>query len=127
MNPRRIFSRQVPGTDMRTLPETTLTAPKFTYARNAARAGVSQSVVGRDFTPSTSANRNMIAKVRNANTELSNRPNVLARAMVLQKAGIIDRVIEKENGPSAVSQRKQVNGSLIIRGSARAPREGGTP
>ncbi|WP_204758386.1 LacI family DNA-binding transcriptional regulator [Halomonas urmiana] len=56
-------------------------------------AGVSQSAVSRVFTPGASVSKKTIEKVRKAADELGYRPNVLARAMVSGKSGIIGLVV----------------------------------
>ena len=59
----------------------------------AERAGVSQSAVGRVFTPGASVSERMAHKVREAASDLGYRPNVLARAMALGRSRIIGLVV----------------------------------
>lgn len=66
---------------------------KVTSLEVAKKAGVSQSAVSRVFTPGASASAATQEKVRRAAEELGYRPNVLARAMVSGKSGIIGLVV----------------------------------
>ncbi len=66
---------------------------KITSIDVARRAGVSQSAVSRVFTPGASASDKTTEKVRKAAQDLGYRPNVLARAMVSGKSGIIGLVV----------------------------------
>ncbi|TLF50550.1 substrate-binding domain-containing protein [Halomonas urmiana] len=68
-------------------------ASKVTSMHVAHLAGVSQSAVSRVFTPGASVSKKTIEKVRKAADELGYRPNVLARAMVSGKSGIIGLVV----------------------------------
>ena len=68
-------------------------ASKVTSMEVAKLAGVSQSAVSRVFTPGASASKKTAEKVRKAADQLGYRPNVLARAMVSGKSGIIGLVV----------------------------------
>src|SRR6056297_2801147 len=66
---------------------------RITSADVAARAGVSQSVVSRVFTPGASASARTAEKVRKAAAELGYRPNVIARTMASGRSRIIGLVV----------------------------------
>ncbi len=66
---------------------------KVTSLAVAKLAGVSQSAVSRVFTPGASVSQKTIDKVKRAATQLTYRPNVLARAMVSGKSRIIGLVV----------------------------------
>lgn len=80
---------------------------KITSMDVARLAGVSQSAVSRVFTPGASASKKTVEKVRKAAEQLGYRPNVLARAMVSGKSGIIGLVVAYLNNqfyPEAVEK-----------------------
>ena len=82
----------------------------------ARLAGVSQSAVSRVFTPGASASKKTIEKVRKAAEELGYRPNVLARAMVSGKSGIIGLVVAYLNNQYYPEALEKLTNALQDRG-----------
>jgi DNA-binding LacI/PurR family transcriptional regulator len=70
-----------------------MASDKVTSLVVARLAGVSQSAVSRVYTPGASVSPKTVAKVKKAAAELDYRPNVLARAMVSGKTGIVGLVV----------------------------------
>lgn len=91
-------------------------ASKVTSLDVARRAGVSQSAVSRVFTPGASASKKTIEKVRKAADELGYRPNVLARAMVSGKSGIIGLVVAYLNNQYYPEALEKLTNALQDRG-----------
>ncbi len=91
-------------------------AHKVTSAEVARLAGVSQSAVSRVFTPGASASAKTIEKVRKAAKELGYRPNVLARAMVSGKSGIIGLVVAYLNNQFYPEALEKLSNALQERG-----------
>ncbi len=93
-----------------------MVAQKVTSAEVARLAGVSQSAVSRVFTPGASASAKTIEKVRKAAKELGYRPNVLARAMVSGKSGIIGLVVAYLNNQFYPEALEKLTNTLQERG-----------
>ncbi|MFY2823352.1 LacI family DNA-binding transcriptional regulator [Ruegeria sp. MALMAid1280] len=93
-----------------------MVAQKVTSAEVARLAGVSQSAVSRVFTPGASASAKTIEKVRKAAKELGYRPNVLARAMVSGKSGIIGLVVAYLNNQFYPEALEKLSNALQERG-----------
>ncbi|MBY6068442.1 LacI family DNA-binding transcriptional regulator [Leisingera aquaemixtae] len=91
-------------------------ASKVTSMDVARLAGVSQSAVSRVFTPGASASKKTIEKVRKAAEELGYRPNVLARAMVSGKSGIIGLVVAYLNNQYYPEALEKLTNALQDRG-----------
>ncbi|MBQ4825804.1 LacI family DNA-binding transcriptional regulator [Leisingera sp. HS039] len=91
-------------------------ASKVTSMDVARLAGVSQSAVSRVFTPGASASKKTIEKVRKAAKELGYRPNVLARAMVSGKSGIIGLVVAYLNNQYYPEALEKLTNALQDRG-----------
>lgn len=91
-------------------------ASKVTSLDVARLAGVSQSAVSRVFTPGASASKKTIEKVRKAAVELGYRPNVLARAMVSGKSGIIGLVVAYLNNQYYPEALEKLTNALQERG-----------
>ncbi|MFW8635601.1 LacI family DNA-binding transcriptional regulator [Cribrihabitans pelagius] len=91
-------------------------ASKVTSLDVARRAGVSQSAVSRVFTPGASASKKTIEKVRKAAEELGYRPNVLARAVVSGKSGIIGLVVAYLNNQFYPEAIEKLTNALQERG-----------
>lgn len=72
---------------------------KATSLDVARLAGVSQSAVSRVFTPGGSASKATVAKVSEAARQLGYRPNVLARAMVSGRSGMIGLIVAYLDNP----------------------------
>ncbi|SDX81910.1 transcriptional regulator, LacI family [Ruegeria halocynthiae] len=89
---------------------------KVTSMEVARLAGVSQSAVSRVFTPGASASKKTIEKVRKAAQELGYRPNVLARAMVSGKSGIIGLVVAYLNNQFYPEALEKLSNILQERG-----------
>ena len=89
---------------------------KVTSAEVARLAGVSQSAVSRVFTPGASASPKTATKVRKAAEELGYRPNVLARAMVSGKSGIIGLVVAYLNNQFYPEALEKLSNALQERG-----------
>lgn len=93
-----------------------MVAQKVTSAEVARLAGVSQSAVSRVFTPGASASAKTIEKVRKAAEKLGYRPNVLARAMVSGKSGIIGLVVAYLNNQFYPEALEKLSNALQERG-----------
>ncbi len=93
-----------------------MVAQKVTSAEVARLAGVSQSAVSRVFTPGASASAKTIEKVRKAAEQLGYRPNVLARAMVSGKSGIIGLVVAYLNNQFYPEALEKLSNALQERG-----------
>ncbi len=93
-----------------------MVAQKVTSAEVARLAGVSQSAVSRVFTPGASASKKTVEKVRKAAKELGYRPNVLARAMVSGKSGIIGLVVAYLNNQFYPEALEKLTNTLQERG-----------
>lgn len=91
-------------------------AEKVTSLDVARLAGVSQSAVSRVFTPGASASKKTIEKVHKAAEELGYRPNVLARAMVSGKSGIIGLVVAYLNNQFYPEALEKMTNALQERG-----------
>ncbi|UWR05610.1 LacI family DNA-binding transcriptional regulator (plasmid) [Ruegeria conchae] len=89
---------------------------KVTSMDVARMAGVSQSAVSRVFTPGASASPKTVAKVRKAAEALGYRPNVLARAMVSGKSGIIGLVVAYLNNQFYPEALEKLSNALQERG-----------
>jgi DNA-binding LacI/PurR family transcriptional regulator len=93
-----------------------MASAKVTSVEVARKAGVSQSAVSRVFTPGASASAKTVEKVREAAKELGYRPNVLARAMVAGKSGIIGLVVAYLNNQFYPEVLEKLSNSLQERG-----------
>lgn len=89
---------------------------KVTSVEVARLAGVSQSAVSRVFTPGASASAKTVEKVRNAAQQLGYRPNVLARAMVSGKSGIVGLVVAYLNNQFYPEALEKLSNALQERG-----------
>ena len=89
---------------------------KVTSVEVARLAGVSQSAVSRVFTPGASASAKTVEKVRNAAQQLGYRPNVLARAMVSGKSGIVGLVVAYLNNRFYPEPLEKLSNALQERG-----------
>lgn len=93
-----------------------MASSKVTSLDVARLAGVSQSAVSRVFTPGASASKKTVEKVRKAAEELGYRPNVLARAMVSGKSGIIGLVVAYLNNQFYPEALERLTNALRERG-----------
>ncbi|RLK07180.1 LacI family DNA-binding transcriptional regulator [Ruegeria conchae] len=93
-----------------------MAAHKVTSMDVARMAGVSQSAVSRVFTPGASASPKTVAKVRKVAEALGYRPNVLARAMVSGKSGIIGLVVAYLNNQFYPEALEKLSNALQERG-----------
>lgn len=93
-----------------------MASSKVTSLDVARLAGVGQSAVSRVFTPGASASKKTVEKVRKAAEELGYRPNVLARAMVSGKSGIIGLVVAYLNNQFYPEALERLTNALRERG-----------
>lgn len=89
---------------------------KATSIDVAERAGVSQSAVSRVFTPGASVSAKMAARVRLAATELSYRPNVLARSLITGRSRIIGLVVAYLDNPFYPDALEKLSAALQAKG-----------